>query len=42
LVTGIGVSRPGNACLESGRISFFDEKIIACGIFISVFGQGLL
>jgi hypothetical protein len=33
---------PGKASLESGKVSFFDEKIIACGIFIKLLDQGLL
>jgi len=41
-VTGMGAFRPGKASLGSGRVSFFDEKIMACGIFIRLFGQGLL
>ncbi len=35
--TGMGVFRPGKACLGSGRVSFFDAKIMACGIFIKLF-----
>jgi hypothetical protein len=42
LVTGMGVVLPGKASLGSGKVSFFDEKIMACGIFIRLFGRGLI
>jgi len=34
---GIFVSRPGNACEGSGRVSIFDEKIMAYGILAEEF-----
>jgi hypothetical protein len=38
----MGVFRPGKASLRFGSVNFLDEKVMACGIFIRLIGEGYI